>query len=456
MSKISLIISREYSQRVRKRTFILTTILTPLLMVAIVFVPVMLSTMGSLSVREIVVVDQSHAVAGGLTDGRSVHYRLSADSTYADAVADKTNDEAYGFLVIGSDIVENPQSLALYTRKSSTLEIEKNITDQVSGIVENLRVNNYNIAALDSIMQSIRADASVTTFEISDTNQDQLQQTSSGISMGISYIGGFIIYMFVFMYGSMVLQGVVEEKSNRIIEVMVSSVRPMELMMGKILGISLVALTQVGIWILLIGGMLMVGGGLLGGEALSDLSASAASASTLNSGSIGVSMGGMDASSIAGSMDPELMAALAPLFNPWYIITLLGCFLIYFAGGYLLYAAMFAAIGSAVDNVADTQQLQLPVTIPLILALIVMMNVMNDPHSGIAFWFSIIPFTSPIIMMARIPYGVPAWEIILSVTLLYATFIGMTYFAAKIYRVGIFMYGKKPSLKELIKWSRYR
>lgn len=454
MSKIGLIISREYIQRVRKRAFILTTLLTPILMLLVVAAPLALSLMSGSSQREIVVVDGSGVVGPRLSDDSKVRFVLSGDSTYEQAVAADADAQAFGFLVIGDDVVENPSSLRLYTRKSATREIEQSITSQVNAIVENVRVNNYNIAALDSIMNSIRADAKVQTFEISAQDQQSTQRTSSVVSMGMSYIGGLIIYMFVFMYGSMVLQGVVEEKSNRIIEVMVSSVRPMELMMGKIVGISLVALTQVGIWIALLG--------VLGGGASTFISDSSDSVSAISATVAGSSaapsavMGGVDVQSMAQAVDPELMAALQPLFDPWYVAGIVGCFLLYFAGGYLLYAAMFAAIGSAVDNISDTQQLQMPVTLPLILALIVLMNVMNDPHGSVAFWFSIIPFTSPIIMMGRIPYGVPLWEIVLSLVLLYVTFVLITWFAAKIYRVGIFMYGKKPSLAELWKWSKYR
>lgn len=454
MSKIGLIISREYIQRVRKRAFILTTLLTPILMLLVVAAPLALSVMSGSSQREIVVVDGSGVVGPRLSDDAKVHFVLSGDSTYEQAVAADADAQAFGFLVIGDDVVENPSSLRLYTRKSATREIEQSITSQVNAIVENVRVNNYNIAALDSIMNSIRADAKVQTFEISAQDQQSTQRTSSVVSMGMSYIGGLIIYMFVFMYGSMVLQGVVEEKSNRIIEVMVSSVRPMELMMGKIVGISLVALTQVGIWIALLG--------VLGGGASTFISDSSDSVSAISATVAGSSaapsavMGGMDVQGMVQAVDPELMAALQPLFDPWYVVGIVGCFLLYFSGGYLLYAAMFAAIGSAVDNISDTQQLQMPVTLPLILALIVLMNVMNDPHGSVAFWFSIIPFTSPIIMMGRIPYGVPLWEIVLSLVLLYVTFVLITWFAAKIYRVGIFMYGKKPSLAELWKWSRYR
>lgn len=236
--------------------------------------------------------------------------------------------------------------------------------------------------------------------------------------------------MFVFVYGGFVMHGVIEEKSSRIIEVIVSSVKPFQLMMGKILGIALVALTQLLIWIVLFVALAFVTQGLMSG--------------------------GEQALAAAEGMDSNMSMVMDTLSDPSYLFLVFGSYILYFVGGYLLYAAMFAAVGSAVDNIQDAAQLQLPISMPLILGIIVMMNAMQSPNSDLAFWFSMIPFTSPIVMMARIPYGVPAWEIVVSLVALYATFVAMTWLSAKIYRVGIFMYGKKPSFKELIKWARYK
>lgn len=438
MSKISLIIHREYMARVRKRTFILTTILTPLLMLSLMVGLVLVMRMDSDQTAQIVVIDNSKKVGPALESNASVVFTLTQDSTHTQAINEPKYSDAYGFLVIGEDIISNPSNLNLYTRKSSTLRLEQEVTDQISSIVERERIAAYNIAELDSIIRVVEAHATIKSYQIDE--MDNISQSSSSASMAIAYMGGFIIYMFVFMYGAMVMQGVIEEKSNRVIEVIVSSVKPFELMMGKILGIALVALTQVAIWV---GVVLVLGAAqhYMFADMVSQIASPDADMAKI------ASMQGINA---------DALGAIQQFMDPGYLLAIFVGFLVFFVGGYLLYAAMFAAIGSAVDNVQDTQQLQIPVTVPLILALMVMMNVMGDPHSSLAFWFSIIPFTSPIIMVARLPYGVPLWELALAAFLLYATFVGMTYFAGKIYRTGIFMYGKKPSLKEVIKWSKFK
>ena len=438
MGKITLIIQREYNQRVRKRSFILTTILTPILLVGLMVVPVLMSTMSPSESRSIVVVDQSGQVAPMLGDDGNVTFRIDPGRDYGQALASAEYSDAFGFLVVGGDIVDNPSDMQLYTRGSSTIGIEGSITRQVSSIVERIRIDRFDIPQLDSIMNAVHAKASLATFQIGSQSDAEsggagsAKASSSAASMAIGYIAGFMIYMFIFLYGTMVMHGVIEEKSSRIIEVIVSSVRPFQLMMGKITGIALVALTQVCIWAVLIGVFF---------GAMQMSSADAVGAMT---------------SGAAMDMGHGMSGIMQTVADPSYLLMILGGFVIFFIGGYLLYAAMFAAVGSAVDSTSDTQQLQLPITIPLILAILVMMNAMRDPHGPIAFWFSMIPFTSPIIMLARIPYGIPAWEIALSAALLYGTFIAMTWLAGKIYRVGIFMYGKKPSLKEVIKWARYK
>jgi len=451
MSKISLIIQREYNQRVRKRSFILTTIITPLLLVAIMVVPILMAGMSSSDTKTIVVTDESGKIAEKLTNDGNANF-INTDQSYQQASAAEEYKDAYGFLVIGSNVVSDPSDLKLYTRGSSTMTLEGSITRQISSIVEQERIESFNIPQLDSIMHSVHARALLTTYQISAPGElgsgdsGSEKASSSAASMAIAYLTGFMIYLFIFLYGAMVMQGVIEEKSSRIIEVIVSSVRPFQLMMGKIIGIALVAVTQVFIWIVLIGVFFAAAQATFLADVLADPSVVAQS----------TGMMGDQASQIASNLSPQTANIIRSIFNPGYIFALLGGFLVFFVGGYLLYAAMFAAIGSAVDNAADTQQLQLPLTIPLILAMLVMVNVMQNPHSAMAFWFSIIPFTSPIVMMARLPYGVPIWEFALSATLLYGTFLATTWLAGKIYRVGIFMYGKKPSLKELIKWLRYK
>ena len=253
---------------------------------------------------------------------------------------------------------------------------------------------------------------------------------------------GMVLYMFLMIYGAMVMQSVIEEKSSRVLEVVVSSVRPFELMMGKIFGVASVAVVQVLIWGVLVCGVgALVMPHLIPAEMMGSVEAMRA--------------GTLDPTA-AGDFDPETLGAIALATDVGYLAMLFGYLLLFVVGGYLLYSAMFAAVGSAVDNAQDAAQLQTPIMIPIILAVIVEMSVLNDPNSPLAFWFSLIPFTSPVVMMARIPYGIPTWEIVLSLVLLYAAFVGMVWLSAKIYRVGIFMYGKKPTLREMFRWIRYK
>lgn len=258
----------------------------------------------------------------------------------------------------------------------------------------------------------------------------------------LGYVLGFMLYMFLLLYGSMVMLSVIEEKNNRVLEVMVSSVRPFDLMMGKILGVACVALLQILIWGVLI---CVVGAVVIPQFMPADVL----------EGARAMQQGLPDAALTEG-MNPQLLQAVATMTDTGYLVKLVGCLLLFVLGGFLLYAAMFAAVGSTVDNVQDAQQLQTPVTIPIILAIFVMFAVINDPNSAVAFWFSVIPLTSPIVMMARIPYDIPTWEILLSLGVLYASFMAMVWLAAKIYRVGIFMYGKKPTIADLIRWARYK
>ncbi len=432
MGKIGLIIGREFNIRVRKKTFILTTLLMPLLLVGMVVVPSLIARYGGDSkLKEIVVVDSSGVIAGKLSNSESINYVI-ASKGYPEVTS--SYPKAFGYLVIGSDIIDNPNAVQLYTTENSTIATEKEIEGILSSIVTQSRIDSSGVEGLAELMGSVMARTKISTYtiEMSDSGTVEEKVSSSGAAMGVAYIGSFMIYMFILVYGMMVLQGVVEEKSNRVLEVIVSSVKPFELMMGKILGVASVAILQFIIWI------------ILGGLGIYLANSMMFPATDMVGGAAG------------GLMPTGIMGLLGTLTDPWFIFRILGGFILFFAGGYLLYASFFAAIGSAVDNVADTQQLQIPVTIPLIVGLTVMLSVMQSPDSSMAFWFSMIPLTSPIIMMARLAYGVPVWELMLSLALLYGSFVGMVYVAAKIYRVGIFMYGKKPTFAEIIRWMRYK
>ena len=437
-SKIGLIIGREFRERVRKKSFIFTTILTPLLLLALMAAVGFISQVRSGGVKRIAVVDKSGLVAPALESSATLQFEVS-DKDYEQLRQSKRNGrgDIWGILVIGPDIVNIPSDVQLFTFSASTLEIENAISSQIKGVIEAEKLKSYDIENLPQILSEVETPVTVHAYNIDSSGQSR--QSSSVLAMVLAYIFGFMMYMFVMLYGAQVLNGIVEEKSNKVLEVMVCSVRPFQLMMGKILGIAAVAVTQFAIWIVFL------------------IAASGATIRFLAPEQILQSAQAVGAGSDAGMLTgTDAEAAIAGLVDPWYITGILGGFLLFFIGGYLLYAAMFAAVGSAVDNVQDSQQLQTPITIPILLGLIVMINAMTDPDGALAFWFSIIPFTSPIVMAARLPYGVPAWEIVLSLALLYGSFVVMVYLAGKIYRIGIFMYGKKPNIKDIIKWINYK
>lgn len=441
MGKIAIIAGREFNERVRKKSFIITTLLMPIAFVALMFVPALIMNIDSDEQHRIMVVDQSGLVGEKMTDTKSIDF-VASDKSVDELTA--APEEIFGILVVGSDVFTNPSNVQLLTYESSTINIESEISEQIGSIIEAEKLKAYNIEDIDSILAAIETNVSLKVRQLNESGE--AQDSSSVLNIALAYIFGFLIYMFVFLYGNMVMQGVIEEKSNKVMEVMVSSVKPFQLMMGKILGIASVAVTQFVIWVVFI---LVVGAAAMSLLGVDEMMAAAQAASTMDPATLapGASM---------PAVDDELLSIISSVTNPAYLLRIFGGFLIYFIGGYLLYAAMFAAVGSAVDNEKDTNNLQLPITIPLMLALFVMLSAMQDPHGPLAFWFSIIPFTSPIVMMVRLPYGVPGWELALSVGLLIVTFIGIVYLAGKIYRVGVFMYGKKPTLGELIKWSKYK
>ncbi len=441
MGKIAIIAGREFNERVRKKSFIITTILMPLAFVAIMFIPALMMNIQSDEKHEIVVVDQSGTIAPKMQDSATIDYTTS-DRTLEELTAEQ--QDIFGILIIGSDVATNPSNVQLLTYESSTINIESEIADQIRTILEAEKLKAYNIEDIDSILEAIKTPVSLKVKQLGESGETK--ESSSILNIALAYIFGFLIYMFVFLYGNMVMQGVIEEKSNKVMEVMVSSVKPFQLMMGKILGIASVAVTQFVIWVVFI---LVVGGVAMSLFGVSDMMAAATASAAMDPAAM---MGAAE----MPAMDGELLAVLGTITDPAYLLRILGGFLVYFIGGYLLYAAMFAAVGSAVDNEKDTNNLQLPITIPLILAIFVMMSAMQDPHGPLAFWFSLIPFTSPVVMMVRLPYGVPGWELALSIGLLFVTFIAMVYLAGKIYRVGVFMYGKKPTFGELAKWIRYK
>ena len=439
MSNVSIIIQREFNERVRKKSFIITTILMPVLMIVLMIAPALIMEYSRGEQKTIAVIDDSGLVAPQLQSNEELRFEPT-DLTTEEARRSLT--DRFGVLYIGSDILENPSNVKLYANASSSLSIESNITGQIEDILEAEKLKAYHIDNLQQILDEVKTTVTLQTFRNDKSQEAESQAQSSTVATAAGYILGFVLYMFLLIYGSMVTQSVIEEKNNRVLEVVVSSVRPFDLMLGKILGVALVAVVQVLIW-----GVLIFA---VGAIVLPQLMPA-----EMMAGVQAMQQGMPDAAAL-GDMDPEILQAVAAVTDTGYILTSIVCLLPFVFGGSLLYSAMFAAVGSAVDNVQDASQLQMPVTLPIILALLMMLAVIKDPNSSLAFWFSIIPFTSPVVMMARIPYDIPLWEIVLSLVILYASFVAMVWFAGKIYRVGIFMYGKKPTFKELLKWVRYK
>ena len=465
MSKIGIIIAREYSTRVKKKSFIIGTLLVPILFATMIVVPMLIAMYSSDNkVRTIAVCDSSGVVAQKLEDKENIKY-----SVVDNAVVDKIKEDLpsssnyYALLQISELDSLNNADVAIYCKEQVSMSLKDQIQSQVNEILSAHKLASYDIPDLDRVMENIRNTSRVKTLQVGD-NDKEGKETSVGAYMAIGYISSFIIYMFIFMFGSMVMQGVIEEKNNRIIEVIVSSVKPMQLMIGKIVGIALVALTQFVCWIVLTF-LIVTAVSVVTGKSTSSLAQQSAQAqmspmsmdaSAADLTALGIDEAAVPADSSAISDASSVIAPMLNTLKQMNILGIIGTFLIYFILGYLLYASMFAAVGACVDNQADTQQLMWPITIPLIIGLFIMMSAFQNPNSTIAVWGSIIPFTSPMVMVARFAYGVPAWQYILSVALLAGTFLLMGWISGKIYRIGILSYGKKAGWKEIFKWMKFK
>lgn len=440
MNKIGLIVKREYLRRVRKKSFLLITFLMPFLIAGLLFIPLWLAGLKGDEVRNVAVIDATGKYAPLFKDTDTYHFVQSDKSL--EEYRKNPDKELFAFLNISGDLLENPKAATLYSEKQVPGELSRLVNQVLSRQIESDKLASFQIPNLQEIIRESRVDFTVQTIKWGEDGSE----TASSATVA-SMIGGaftMLIYMFILFYGAMVMQGVMEEKTNRIVEVMISSVRPFQLMMGKIVGIGLVGLTQMFMWgvmtvALLVGASFLLGGGMDAPAMSSDLMAA-------NPG-------------MAALADPAVQSPENEVLQLLHTInfTEIGLFfIIYFIGGYMLYASMFAAIGSAVDSQEDTQQFVAPVTIFMVFALYAGIYSMENPDGPLAFWCSMIPFTSPIVMMVRIPFEIPLWEKLVSVFLLYVSFIGITWISAKIYRTGILMYGKKPSLKEMAKWIRYK
>jgi len=475
MGKIGIIIKREYLTRVVKKSFLVMTIVGPILMAALMIGPAYLAQMDEESAKDILVIDQTGAFQKyRLNTGYLTNYRLKKDSVPFDSskvmvrrlpdtknlkfiFLDKDmalsegkellrNTENYALLLIPHNFVSQPM-INLYSKKESVLGITSYLENKLE---KEIQIEKLKIKGVDpDILRNTKTEINVSTIIIEESGEEK--ESFSTITMIMGIAGGFLIYFFIFMYGAQVMRGVIEEKTNRIIEVIISSVKPFELMMGKIIGVALVGLTQFLLWIILTSIIVSSITAVLA-VPQKEIMQTQVPTSIMGGGMNNISTSNLVADNNKVDLIVKQLNKFVASVN-WGLI--LGSFLFYFIFGYLMYAALFAAIGSAVDNEADTQQFMLPVTIPLILGLVMMQTILENPDGTIAYWFSIIPLTSPIVMMMRIPFGVPVMDLVLSMIILVSSFFFFTWLSGKIYRVGILMYGKKVNYKEIWKWIRY-
>lgn len=442
MRQTILILQREFNTRVRKKSFIIMTLLTPILFAALMVLPSYLMTMDDTEERNIAVIDNTSIYDGVITSSDVLKFSYIKDTPVETMKTSFEKAGYYALLTVDSTADKYQPKLTIFAKKQPSMDVLSYIENCMEKEIENRKLKSYNIEDLDKIMEDIKTSISCNSMKISDNGEEK--ESSAVVAMGFAYVMGFIIYMMVLLTGNQVMQGVIEEKNDRVIEVIISSIKPFNMMMGKILGIASVCLVQIVIWVVLTMGLASVGMKLvLGDSGMKATTEQIATTSGIDTSAVN--------SAISGNEGQEFIAAIQ---NQNYGL-IIGGFIFYFLFGYLLYAAMYAAAGSAVENINDTQQLVMPMTIPMILGLLVMLYTMKSPDGTLAFWCSIIPFTSPIVMLARIPFGVPTWELLVSAGLLLITFVAFTYLAAKIYRVGILMYGKKPSWKEIWKWMKY-
>lgn len=452
---LKTIIAREYLTRVRKKSFLLITFLGPIFFAAICILPSVIMFMAEDKGKQVAVIDDSGIVMPKFEDTEAIDFTEYKDVPVDSLKASFDELELDALVVISAlDTVSRSVEVTAYSSSPLSVDLKEAISSRVNDAVEDYRLAQYNIDNLKQIMDDVKFDSTVMTYTLEADGEEKI--TSSEVYMIISLVLSMIIYMFIAMFTGMVMQSVIEEKSSRVVEVLVSSVKATELMFGKIIGVACVALTQFFLWIVLT--VVIVAGvsSFIGFDSMMESSTMQTEQMMQMTEGLGVEAEAMampDPAAIAE--DGEMGAVLSTLKDLDYGMLILG-FVIYFALGYLLYASLFAAIGSAVENEADTQQLQLPVTIPLMIAFFIAFYAFKAPDSAVVFWGSMIPLTSPIVMLARIPFGVPVWELILSIALLVLTFIACGWASAKIYRIGILMFGKKTTFKDLWKWLKQK
>ena len=444
ISKLKIIIAREYLNKVKKKSFLIITFLAPVLFAGVCLLPSLIMAGAKEETKKVGVVDYAGFIADSLHNRSTVTYmplgdadlgineELKPDGDKLTGLLNQTGADAI-VAILPIDTLGRSFIATAYSRKDLGMETTALIKDDINGAIENYRIANYQRETglnLEEAMDSVRSDVNLVAMKVNDDGSVAVSE--SAVLSILSMVLGMALYMFIMMFCGMVMSSVIEEKSSRVVEVLISSVKATELMFGKIIGVALVAMTQFLLWILLTAGIIAVLGSILGFDTLF----------------------GMASADPTGMTDMTSIAIIFSTLGTLNYGSLLVCFILFFVFGYLLYASLYAAIGSAVETEADTQQLQIPITIPLLIGFFISIYTMKAPDSGVVFWGSMIPFTSPIVMLSRIPFDPPVWQIALSLAILVATFILMAWFSAKIYKVGVLMFGKKSTFKDLWKWFR--
>jgi ABC-2 type transport system permease protein len=442
MHKIFIIIRREYLTRVRKKSFLIMTLLGPILMASVYVLPIYLTTLTD-EVKVVQVLDESGAFVAQFRNTDEFIF-TPVDKSFEQAKQDFAASGDYGLLYIPKTELSVPVTGIFYSTQQPSVDITTHIKNVMKREVESLKLQSYGVDP--EVLRGIQSSIVLSTIKIDEGGAEE--KSSMEISLGLSIFAALLIYLFIFIFGAQVMRGVIEEKTNRIVEVIISSVKPFELMMGKIVGVALVGLTQFMLWIVLTLFIIGIFMASMGSEMAAGTQQMMTTQGKVLSQEQLTQMAQQDQDS---GMAAEIIEGIQSI----NAAVMLGSFLFYFLFGYLLYGALFAAIGSAVDNETDTQQFMLPITAPLILSMVMLGFIVGNPNGPVAFWLSVIPFTSPVIMMARIPFGVPVWQIWLSMGVLVVGFLVATWLAAKIYRTGILMYGKRISYRELWKWIKY-
>ena len=450
LRNIKTIISREYLTRVQKKSFLLITFLGPIFFAAIAVLPSIIMFMAEDKGKQIAVVDQSGIVMSKMESNSTITYHDYCTAN-PDSLKTQLTDLELDAMVLISPVDSATKSVTVSAFSTSpiSVDLKERIASRIDDAVEDYRISLYDLGDLKQIMNEVKSDVTISTFTLGEDGEEKI--SSSEVYMVISLLLATIIYFFIAMFSGMVMQSVIEEKTSRVVEVLVSSVKATELMFGKIIGVACVALTQFLLWIVLTAVLITGVSAFVGFDTIMGNPAQSEQMMQMAG-----QMGGVDIQQVATVTEEDGLSVIFTTIKQINYAQLLLGFFIYFALGYLLYASFFAAIGSAVENEADTQQLQMPITIPLIIGFFIAFYAFKAPDSAIVFWGSMIPFTSPIVMLARIPFGVPTWELVLSIAILVGTFVACGWASAKIYQIGILMFGKKTTFKDLWKWLRMK